>query len=82
MPVIDIPDIPDYIFEKLRQAAKNENRTLEQQAIVAIARGLDMHPDPKELREQSLVEIEKIANENAEYKLPDPVKYIREDRER
>jgi plasmid stability protein len=81
MPLLQVRNCPDDIYEKLSLAARRENRTIDQQAIVVLMNGLDQQESNKERRRRVLAEI-------ATRKVPDAVKavdevaLIREDRER
>jgi hypothetical protein len=81
MPLLQVKDCPDDIYEKLSLTARRENRTIDQQAIVVLMNGLEQQESNKERRKRVLAEI-------AARKVPDAVKamdevaLIREDRER
>ena len=82
MATLQVRDLPDQIYEKLKKEAKLKHRSLAQQAIVTLAKGLEIHNNPKERR---AVLLQNLVNEQQDiknYKLSDPEKIIREDRER
>lgn len=82
MATLQIRELPEPIYQELRRLAKNENRSLSQEAIMVLARGLGLCGSPRERRHQLLQETvdSELFREGA--KLTDPVAYIREDRER
>ena len=82
MTSLQVRELPDRIYLKLQEEARKEHRSLAQQAIAALAKGLDMEINPKKRREDLLKKLSKepiITNKSS---LPDPVQLIREDRER
>jgi len=82
MATLQVRDLPDQIYEKLKKEAKKKHRSLAQQAIITLAKGLDAPYNPKEKR-SILIESLQAGNQNIKkYKLSDPVKLLREDRER
>ncbi len=82
MATLQVRDLPDQIYEKLKKEAKKKHRSLTQQAIITLAKGLDTPYNPKERRSMLLDNLSQDKQTNKKYKLSDPVKIIREDRER
>lgn len=82
MASLQVRDLPDQIYEKLKKEAKKKHRSLAQQAVVTLAKGLDTSYNPKEKRSLLLDNLSRDKLSNKKYKLSDPVKIIREDRER
>jgi len=81
MPLLQVRDFPADIYEEISFEAKRENRTIAQQTIVLIKKGLGEEVSLKEQRQRLLEEIMKRdVPETA--KAIDPVKLIREDRDR
>jgi hypothetical protein len=81
MPLIQVRDVPEHIYRRLAEQAKTERRSLSQQTIAVLAKGLDVDVDPKERRRRALAEIkEKLGGRRRT--LSDPAKLIREDRDR
>jgi hypothetical protein len=81
MPLIQLRDVPEHIYRRLSEQAKNERRSLSQQTIAVLARGLDVEVDPRERRRRVLEEIkQKLGGRRRT--LSDPAKLIREDRDR
>ena len=81
MPTLQVRDVPDHIYRRLVQEAGKERRSLAQQTIAVLAKGLEVDADPKARRKQVLAEIKRL-NLGGGKKLLDPVKLIREDRDR
>jgi len=79
MPSLQVRELPESLYQKLKQEAEKEHRTLAQQAIVTLARGLEQSVSPANKRKKLL---DLIKQEELPEKLTDPVKLIREDRDR
>ena len=82
MPSLQVRDLPKQIYQKLQEEAQKEHRSFAQQAIVALARGLNMFENPKKRRGELLKEILNSPAILDGTDLPDPVDLVREDRER
>jgi len=81
MPSIQVRDLPEQIYRKLQNNAKKDHRSLSQQAIVTLKKGLGIGDNPKERRR---VLISQILSREFDFnmdKLEDPVNIIRKDRE-
>lgn len=82
MPSLQVRDVPEQIYNKLQANAQKEHRSLAQQAIVTLAKGLELSGNPKNRRagvvrhllEQPII----FENEN----FISPADLIREDRTR
>jgi len=81
MPLLQVRDFPADIYEEISFEAKRENRTIAQQTIVLIKKGLGEEISLKEKRRLLFEEIMKRDVPEAA-KVIDPVKLIREDRDR
>jgi hypothetical protein len=81
MPLLQVRDFPADIYEEITYEAKQQNRTIAQQTIVLIKKGLGEEISNKERRRRLL---EKIKNRDIpeSVKAIDHVKLIREDRDR
>ncbi len=82
MPSLQVRELPEPIYRKLQKQAKKEHRSFSQQAVITIAKGLEMDENPKERRAKV---IERIFNRPIEINKSDliaPVDLIREDRNR
>jgi plasmid stability protein len=81
MPLLQIRDLPEHLHRKLVSEAAREHRSLSQQAIALLAKGLEVEADPKARRREALRRAALIDRRQTR-DLPDPVKLIREDRNR
>lgn len=81
MPLLQVRDCPDDIYKKVTIAAKRKNRTIGQQVVALLEKGLGQDQPNTERRRQVLERIEarQIAEE---IKKVDAVALIREDRDR
>lgn len=82
MPSLQVRELPDSIYRKLADEAEREHRSLSQQAIAVLARGLGISQDPKERRRQLMERIRTRPIKWDGKKIPDPADMIREDRNR
>ena len=81
MPLIQVRDIPDHVYRLLAERAKRERRSLAQEAVVTLARGLQVEVDAKARRRALLAMIRSSPFADGE-RFSDPVGLIREDRQR
>ena len=81
MPLLQVRDFPADIYEEISFEARRQNRTIAQQTIVLIKKGLGEEISNKERRRLLLEEIRKN-DIPEEVKAVDHVKLIREDRDR
>ncbi len=82
MPSLQVRDLPGNIYSLLQEKAKNEHRSLAQEAVVTLARGLQTSLSPQNRRIELLQEIfQNPATDQSVLDL-DPVDLLREDRER
>lgn len=81
MPLIQMRDVPDHIYRQIEEQAGQERRSLGQQAVAILARGLRADLDPKERRRRVLQAVQ-AAGKKGLSRLSDPVKLIRKDRGR
>ena len=77
MPLIQMRDVPDHIYQRLEKQAARERRSISQQAVAALARGLDTELDAKARRQKI---IRSLRESPAAARLSDPVRIIRQDR--
>jgi antitoxin FitA len=81
MPSLQVRDCPPHIYQALQEMADREHRSLAQEIVVVLARGLQMAETPKDQRLKLLAEWE--ARPSAwKADFPNPVELIREDRNR
>jgi len=81
MPLLQVRDFPQDIYDEISMEAKRQYRTIAQQTIVLIKKGLGQELSNLERRKLLLEEISKMHVPEAAKKV-DHVKWIREDRER
>jgi hypothetical protein len=81
MPLLQVRDFPADIYEEIKYKANEQNRTIAQQTIVLIKKGLGEEVSNKERRRLLFEEIKKN-DIPEEAKAIDVAKWIREDRNR
>ena len=83
MSSLQVRELPENIYSLLKRRAEAEHRSIAQEAIALLAKGLDTSISPKVRRTKLLQKIaeEPGLNGGTVSKL-DPVELIREDRER
>jgi len=81
MPMLQIRDLPEHLYKALKDRAEAERRSLAQQAVLELAKGLDMTADPR-ARRRSVIAAIRGADHTPYQNLPDAAKLIREDRGR
>jgi hypothetical protein len=82
MATLQVRDLPDHLYEELMRQAQNERRSLTQQTVATLAKGLGEPVDPREKRLEALRQIAAKIDRRRTAHLSDPVKLIREDRTR
>lgn len=82
MPSLQVRELPEHIYRSLCQEAEAAHRSLAQQAVAVLAKGLNLELDPRTRRKGILEAIRAGAVELDAGGLPDPALLIREDRER
>ncbi len=82
MPILQVRDLPEQIYQKLKEQAIKEQRSITQQAIITLAKGLEIELNSVNKRKRLLSIIKEEANLYSEYELSNPVDLIREDRNR
>lgn len=81
MPIIQVRDVPEHVYRAIAERAQQERRSLSQEVIAVLARGLDLELDPKARRRKILQQVQ-ASDSTAFGALSDPVKLLREDRKR
>jgi len=81
MPLLQVRDVPEHLYRLLVRQAEEERRSIAHQAIAALANGLQAEADPKARRREALRKAATF-NRKQGQRLTDPVKLIREDRDR
>jgi len=82
MPSIQIRDLPEQIYNKIKKNAQKDHRSLSQQAVVTLKKGLGIDQNHKERRR---ILVDQIRSRRVAFdiaKLEDPINLIREDRDR
>ncbi|OHD82245.1 MAG: hypothetical protein A3J97_16385 [Spirochaetes bacterium RIFOXYC1_FULL_54_7] len=81
MPLLQVRECPEDIYRKITLLARKQNRTIAQQVLVVLEKGLGQEQSNSERRNQVL---ERIGNRHIsnDTKLIDEVALIREDRDR
>lgn len=82
MPSLQVRELPDAVYKKLSELAHKEHRSIVQQAVILLAKSLNLEVSPEARRRQILDEIKAQSGELKKYSLKDPAKIIREERER
>jgi plasmid stability protein len=81
MALLQIRNLPEDLYRTLVRKAAEERRSLSQQAIVVLSKGLGDEIDPKARLRDALHRAAAIDPKKTRHLL-DPVKLIREDRDR
>ena len=81
MPTLQVRDVPEHIYRELVHQAERERRSLAQQTVAVLARGIGAPVDRKARRKELLDDIKRTMRGRGKT-LSDPVKLIREDRNR
>jgi len=82
MASLQVRELPAILYGELKRAAEREHRSLSQQAIVVLKRGLRMEENPKERRARILDELRRAPSTSEGDRLSDPAALVRKDRER
>ena len=82
MPILQVRDLPNTIYQKLAQQAKKEHRSISQQAIVELAKAMNLSLSIKEDRAQLIEKIHQLHQNLSLNSLSNPVEMIRKDRNR
>lgn len=81
MPLLQVRDCPEDIYRKIAMFARRQNRTIAQQVLVLLEKGLGQEQPNIERRRELLEKISKRSISD-KAKKKDAVKMIREDRDR
>ena len=81
MPLLQVRECPEDIYRKISYVAKNENRTIAQQVVVLLEKGLGQSESNMERRKRLIEKLE-TREISSEIKKIDPVSLIREDRDK
>jgi len=81
MPLLQVRECPEDVYKKVALVAKRQNRTIAQQVVVLLEKGLGQEESNIERRKQLLSKIES-RHISDKAKAIDTVALIREDRDR
>jgi hypothetical protein len=81
MPLLQVRNFPDDIYEEITFEARRQNRTIAQQTVILIKKGLGEEMSNRERRRRAL---ERTFSRNVpqNVKSVDYVQFVREDRDR
>ena len=82
MPTVQIRELPEPVYQKLRETAEFEHRSLSQQAVVLPARALEVREFPKQRRQRLLQRLAEKPLVESTVAMPSPEDLVREDRNR
>ncbi len=82
MPSLQVSELPENIYNLLQKKARKEHRSLSQEAVMTLAKGLQTSLSHKERRKKLIEEIVTHPAFGEDDALPDPVELLREDRNR
>jgi hypothetical protein len=81
MPILQVRQVPEELYEELSRTAEASNRSISQETVTLLKEALGWKGDRRIRRKAVLAEISGMPKLKTG-KFPDPVKLIREDRER
>ena len=81
MALVQVRDMPEHLYRLLVTQARKQRRSLAQQVVATLARGLDAELDARQRRRTILAAI-RDRGPLTRRRLSDPVKLVREDRGR
>ncbi|MDA3903824.1 MAG: hypothetical protein PF441_10315 [Desulfuromusa sp.] len=82
MPSLQVRELPEHIYQSLCHEAETSHRSIAQQAVAALAKGLSLELSPQMRRKALLSAIREGAESLQVSGFPDPALLIREDRDR
>ncbi len=82
MPSLQVRELPEHIYRSLCHEAEVSHRSIAQQAVAILAKGLNLDLAPKMRRKALLSVIREEAGHKDTSGLEDPAQLIREDRDR
>ena len=81
MASLQVRDVPEPIYRKLKELARKEHRSLAQEAVAVLERGLGGVQDPKAKRKLIIEEIDAQPPIEGSAALTKPSEMIRQDRD-
>ena len=82
MPSLQVREMPTVLYDALCESAKHDHRSIAQQAVVTLSRGLNLDEHSHVRRKKLLYDINKNMICPKDLNLPDAVTLIKEDRAR
>ncbi|MFZ4855588.1 MAG: hypothetical protein ACOYL3_04260 [Desulfuromonadaceae bacterium] len=82
MPSLQVRELPEHIYQSLCHEAEASHRSIAQQAVAILAKGLSLDLAPQLRRKALISVIREGAVQQVIGALPDPALLIREDRDR
>lgn len=82
MPSLQVREVPERIYQHLKNEAKKEHRSISQEAIAVLSKAFGIEEDAKKRREKIVQRIMQAPMIHGKKKTEDPEKLIREDRDR
>jgi len=82
MPALQIRDLPDDLYERLKRLSEREHRSLAGQATVLLERALSDENPERARREEAVDRIDDQREEWNNEPLPEPADLVAEDRKR
>ena len=82
MASLQVRECPPHIYQRLEQLAEQEHRSLAQETVAVLARGLGLEENPSARRKRVLEQLRRNPPIRTKESYPDPAALIREDRER
>ena len=79
MPVLQVRNLPQSTYDKLKHRAKKERRSIAQQAVILLEEALSIDENPRERRKDTMAKMMDLKIELK--KQLDVVQAIREDRD-
>ena len=79
MPILQVRDVPQELYEKLRYLAEKEHRSLAQETIVLLNESVDHRLENQNRRRKLLESFKGLGVDTS--RLPSPEQLIREDRD-
>lgn len=82
MPLLQVRDCPDTLYQTLARAAKNENRSIAQQTIVILKKNFSMQYNSALIRRQHALAMTAEQHVALPKGAISPAELVREDRDR
>jgi plasmid stability protein len=82
MPALQVRDLPEHVYRRLKDEAASENRSIAQETIVLLKEALEMETKKKLARRLLVQRILRTPSPADPQKIPDPADLLREDRGR